>query len=274
MSRSRIAVLLLPALAAGFALGRLPFPVTSAEDPPAAETETFTCPFCTQDVEIPDTPAGAFMKVKIGVATENIALLKANLVGFEGANTRDAGAALRTLTAQLMKVDIKGDAAVLVLAMGNGVVDLPAIRDGGHWKVDIRAYRDQQVAGAGRAVLAELHGRVKKYFELKGDAPRSGVQLWDDLKAAGLLEVRLLNTPRDAVRVSPEEFESGNWSHAGFHVTLDAITRDLPPGKPVLWEKTPRDGKRLVLYASSVVVELDSEAFDAALEKYEGDPGK
>lgn len=274
MSRLKLAIAVLPVLAAGFALGRLPFPATSAEDSSPAETEAFTCPFCTQDVDIPDTPAGAFMKVKIGVATENIPLLKANLLGFDGVTTRDTGAALRTLTAQLMKVDIKGDSAVLVLSMGNGVVDLPAVRDGGHWKVDIRSYRDQQAGGAGRAVLGEIHARVRKYLELKSAAPRSGVQLWADLKEAGLLEPRLLNTPRDAVKITAEEIERGDWSHAGFHVTLDPITRDLPAGKPVVWEKAPRDGKRLVLYASGLVVELDAAAFDAALEKYEGDPGK
>ncbi len=274
MTRLKLAFAVLPVLAAGFALGRLPFPASSAEDAPEGEAETFTCPFCTQDVDIPDSPAGAFMKVKIGVATENIPLLKANLLGFEGATTRDAGAALRTLTAQLMKVDVKGDSAVLVLSMGNGVVDLPAVRDGGHWKVDIRSYRDQQAAGASRAVLAELHSRVRRYFEDKGDAPRSGVQLWADLKEAGLLEIRLLNTPRDPVKITAEEIERGDWSRAGFHVTLDPFTRDLPAGKPVVWEKAPRDGKRLVLYASGLVVELDAAAFDAALEKYEGEPGK
>lgn len=51
---------------------------------------------------------------------------------------------------------------------------------------------------------------------------------------------------------------------------------DPPPGevhtcgKPVAWEKSAHDGKRLALYASGVVVELDQAAFDAAIEKYEG----
>ncbi|MEK7467473.1 MAG: hypothetical protein AAB074_08670 [Planctomycetota bacterium] len=261
-------------LAAGALLGRLPFPLTSAEDPPKPETETHDCPFCHQEVEIPNTPAGAFMKVKIGVATEDVGLLKANLLGFEGATTRDAGTALRTLTAQLVKVDEDGDTAVLVLQMGTGLVDLPCVREQGHWKVDIRVYRDQQVAGASRAVLVEVGARIKRYFEQRGSAPRSGENLWTDLKDAGLLEPRFLNTPRDAERISPEEFDRGEWGKCGFRVTRDAIETDLPPGKPLVWEKSPRAGKRLVLYASGLVVELESGPFDLAIEKYEGNPGK
>jgi hypothetical protein len=261
-------------LAAGALLGRLPFPVTSAEDPPKPETESHDCPFCHQDIEIPNTPAGAFMKVKIGVATENVGLLRENLLGFEGAAVRDAGAALRTLTAQLVKVDESGDTAVLVLQMGNNVVDLPCVKDEGHWKVDIRVYRDQQIAGASRGVLTELGTRIKKYFEKRQAAPRSGEHLWTDLKDAGLLEPRFLNTPRDAERVTAEEFDRGEWGKCGFRVTRDALAKDLPPGKPLLWEKTPRGGKRLVLYASGLVVELESGPFDAAIEKYEGNTGK
>ncbi|KAF0241820.1 MAG: hypothetical protein FD180_4251 [Planctomycetota bacterium] len=272
--RLRSALALIPLLAAGFLLGRLPFPLSSAEDPPQPATESHECPFCHQGLEVPDTPAGAFMKVKIGVATENVALLKANLLGFDGVTTRDAGAALRTLTAQLVKVDEKGDTAVLVLQMGNGVVDLPCVKDEGHWKVDIRVYRDQQIAGASRGVLADLGTRIKRYFENRGKAPRSGEDLWTDLKDAGLIETRHLNTPRDAARVTPEEFDRGEWGKCAFRVTRDPIARDLPPGKPLLWEKSPRDGKRLVLYASGLVVELESGPFDAAIEKYEGNPGK
>ncbi|MCC6740187.1 MAG: hypothetical protein IT452_14165 [Planctomycetia bacterium] len=256
------------ALLAGAVLGRLPLPVTQAEDPPPGEVHT--CPFCTQEVEIPDTPAGAFMKVKIGVATENLDLLRENLLGFDGTAARDAGAAYRTLTAQLVKVDVSGDAAILVLAMGGGMVDLPAVRDGGKWKIDIRSYRNQQMAASGRTVLADLHARVRRFVESSGHVPRSGEALWSDLKSAGLLELRLLNTPRDAERVSQAEFDASDWSHAAFRITADPLSRDLPPGKPVAWEKSAHDGKRLVLYASGVVVELDQAAFDAAIEKYEG----
>lgn len=272
--RLRYALTLFPVLAAGFLLGRLPFSISSAEDPPKPASETHDCPFCHQDIEIPDTPAGAFMKVKIGLSTENVGLLKENLLGFEGATTRDAGAALRTLTAQLVKVSENGDTAVLVLQMGNGLVDLPCVKDEGHWKVDIRVYRDQQIAGASRGVLVEVGARIKRYFEKRGSAPRSGEELWTDLKDAGLLEPRFMNTPRDAERISPEEFDRGDWGKCGFRVTRDAITKDLPPGKPLVWEKVPRDAKRLVLYASGLVVELESGPFDSAIEKYEGNPGK
>lgn len=256
------------AVAAGVLVGRLPLPVTKAEDPPPAEVHT--CPFCTQEVEIPDTPAGAFMKVKIGVATENMDLLRENLLGFDGTAARDAGAAYRTLTAQLVKVDVSGDAAILVLAIGTGMVDLPAVRDGGRWKVDVRAYRNQQMAASGRTALADLHARVRRFVETSGHVPRSGEALWSDLKSAGLLELRLLNTPRDAARVSQAEFDASDWSRASFQITADPLSRDLPPGKPVAWEKAPHDGKRLVLYASGVVVELDQASFDAAIDKYEG----
>ncbi|MCE9583540.1 MAG: hypothetical protein K8T20_13725 [Planctomycetes bacterium] len=270
----RTSLTILPVLFAGFLLGRLPFPRSAAEDPPKAETESYDCPFCHQDIEVPDSPAGAFMKVKIGIASENVRLLKDNLLGFEGNEPKDAGAALRVLQSQLVKVDEHGDAAVLVLGMGNNVVDLPCVKSEGHWKVDIRVYRDQQLAQASRNGVAQLGQRIKKYFEKRQKAPRSGDDLWTDLKDAGLIEIALLNTPRDAERVSPEEFDRGDWAKCGFRVTRDALSLDLPPGKPLLWEKTPRNGKRLVLYASGVAVELDAAPFDAAIEKYEGTGGK
>lgn len=258
-------------LAIGFFAGRLPLTSARAEDPPKPEKEIFDCPFCHQEIEVADSPAGAFMKVKIGIASEDVRLLKENLLGFDGTGPRDAGAALRTLQAQLVKVDRDSDTkATLVLQMGNGLVELPCEVDGGHWKVDIRFYRDQQVAQASRQVLVDLGTRIKKYFEKRGKAPRSGDDLWTDLKDAGLLEVRLLNTPRDAEKATPEEFDRAEWGKSAFRVTRDALALDLPAGKPVLWEKNARNGKRLVLYASGLVVELDPEPFDTAIEKYEG----
>ena len=245
---------------------------SGAEDPPAPETETHGCPFCHQDIEVPNTPAGAWMKVKIGVATGDRALLRVYLLGYDPDRSDAAGAA-RVFNAQLMKVEEKGDSAVLVMQLGEGVVELPAVKQEGVWKVDVRAIVEQQRLGECRAHLQQIGDRIRKYVQAKKRYPRSGEDLWTDLREAGLLEIRLVNCPGDPTRVSPADFEGDHWAVVSYRVTRDALGAGANARKPVVWEKTPaHPGRRVVLTAAGNVFDMTQEQFDEAIETFEGAP--
>lgn len=246
--------------------------VLVAEDPPAGEEETHECPFCHQEISLPNSPEGAFMKVKIGIARENPTLLKESLLGYEpGEPAAGGGAVQRFMNADLIKVEEKDEAAVLVLQVGKGTFDLPAVKVDGRWMIDIRQIRDQQTVQACRANLQQLGTRIYRLLTDTKPAPVSGSELWSLLKKAGILEIRLLNCPRDMKRVSREDYDADNWTNVSYRVTRDELRVDFEANKPVLWEKVAgHAGKRQVLLGSRVVTEMTAEEFDEAMERYEG----
>lgn len=235
------------------------------------EGETFECPFCHQPVTIPNTPAGAWMKVKIAVASENRQLLKDCLIGYDPAERAEPGAAVRVLQADLVKVEEEGDKATLVLMLGNNTIDVPALKDDGTWKVDVRQIKEQQQLQGCRGNIQQIGQRIRNFSAHQKTIPGSGEALWTDLKVAGLLDIRFLNCPHDAARVTQEEFDAADWKHVSYAVTGDELGEKLDAMKPLVWEKNANHGgKREVLLASGSVVDMTQEQFDAAMKKFEG----
>ncbi len=258
-------------LALPLAVAALAFPLFAPADPPPPG-DAHACPLCGSGVEIPDTPAGAFLKTKFALLAQDMDLLRECVLGLDGTETRPPGALERGLLAQLVKVNEKGDSAILVVQTGEALADLSAVRHEGRWKLDLRQIRAAREAEAGRAILLELGTRLRRYRTTRGKAPSPGEEFWSDMKAAGLLDLRLLWSTRAPLRPEEADLTAEDWSRVSWRVTRDALDGDLPPAKPVLWEKEGVAGRRLVLTAGGVVLDLTQEEFDLRIELHEGVP--
>lgn len=167
----------------------LPF-LLSVGPPLHADGDPPHCPVCGQVANFPNTPEGAFRKFRLAVLLSDQALLKECCANLDDASLRDllersTQDPSEILSAKLKSVEVDGDNATLhIVPEGGPDQPLPAVRDGGAWKLDLGGRRDQSMEMICLNNLKQLGVYMVMWVRMNGHDrtyPGPGVKLFQDL---------------------------------------------------------------------------------------------
>lgn len=250
-----------------------------------ADGEAPHCPVCGQEAKFENTPEGAFRKFRVAFLLRDEALLKECCANLDDASLRDllersTKDPSEVLSARLKSVEVDGDKATLhVVPEGGPDQPLPAIRDGGVWKLDLGGRRDQSMEmiclnsvrmfGSYMVMWCRKFGHDRTY-------PGPGVKFFQDLycvpdeKAAIAADnLDILACDASTEKPTMELVRKGDPACSSYEVTDKVITDDMSREEPILWDKTPiHGGKRNVLFFSGSAKAMTEEEFQALRKKF------
>lgn len=243
------------------------------------------CPYCgTKDVKFENTPEGAFQRMKFAIATANVDLLRECSVGLTDEMAADIRKKAKPdpnaarIVVKSCKID--GDKAVVTTDLDGSETVLPAVRDGGTWKIDMTAIKEAarvrsddldcannlRQLGTYIVIYVSRYGNDRNY-----SGP--GQKLFSDLftlpspeRAIASGNEGILICRKSAAKDALEQLKKGNFDAMSYECTEEKIfDGETQPQWPIAWDKTPcHDGKRNVLFFSGSVSPMSEEELQAA----------
>ncbi len=252
--------------------------------------ETHDCPFCgSKDVVFENSPEGAFRKMKFALATGDADMLRECCLGLpedEYERMKKSGKGDASVGKVVLRgARIDGDKATIETESQGKQVDLPAVRDGGAWKIDMREGADNPLRHAALDRdcvnnLRQLGTYIVMYVSKYGSDrfySGPGRKLFSDMYAlpdatsaiARGNEV-LLVCKRSGDKGTVDRLRKGDWDAMSYECWEGQVSDGAtPPDAAIAWDKTPcHGGRRNVLLFSGAVFPMTEEELAEAKKKH------